>query len=102
MVATLMLSSFESIRVGLMVGIGGGVPSAERDIRLGDVVVSKPGGIFSGVVQYDRGKTAEGKFERTGSLNKPPRALLSAVAAKEKKPIMGEIKSSEVIGATMR
>src|SRR6266496_3614550 len=29
---------FESIRVGLMVGIGGGVPSTERDIQLGDVV----------------------------------------------------------------
>jgi nucleoside phosphorylase len=42
-VAAQMLSSFESIRVGLMVGIGGGVPGEERDIRLGDVVVSKPG-----------------------------------------------------------
>ena len=67
-----MLSSFESIRVGLVVGVGGGVPSAERDIQLGYVVVSKPGGTFGGVVQYDRGKTMEDKFERTGSLNKPP------------------------------
>jgi hypothetical protein len=37
-----MLNSFESIRFGLIVGIGGGVPSRENDIRLGDVVVSKP------------------------------------------------------------
>jgi nucleoside phosphorylase len=68
-VATQMLSNFESIRVGLIMGICGGVPSAERDIRLGDVVVSKPGGTFGGVVQYDRGKTAKGEFECTGSLN---------------------------------
>src|SRR5215471_3106469 len=41
-VAARMRSSFAGIRFGLMVGIGGGVPSKEHDIRLGDVVVSKP------------------------------------------------------------
>jgi nucleoside phosphorylase len=101
-VATQMLSSFESIRVGLTVGIGGGVPSAERDIRLGDVVVSKPGGTFGGVVQYDRGKTAESKFERTGLLNKPPQILLSAVSAMEKKHMMGENKISEFVTDMLR
>lgn len=66
-VATQMLSTFRSIRFGLMVGIGGGVPSKEADIRLGDVVVSKPTRDFGGVVQYDFGKTVEnGHFERTG------------------------------------
>jgi nucleoside phosphorylase len=43
-----MLRSFPKIRFGLMVGIGGGAPSAnkspEEDIRLGDVVVSVPDG----------------------------------------------------------
>jgi nucleoside phosphorylase len=34
--------TFNNIRFGLMVGIGGGVPSSEADIRLGDVVVSQP------------------------------------------------------------
>jgi nucleoside phosphorylase len=97
-----MLSNFESIRVGLTVGIGGGVPSAERDIRLGDVVVSKPGGMFGGVVQYDRGKTVKGKFERTGSLNKPPQVLLSAVSAMEKRHIMGENKISEFLADMLR
>ena len=37
-VAAQMLSSFESIRAGLMVGIGGGVPSKGCDIRLGPPV----------------------------------------------------------------
>jgi nucleoside phosphorylase len=101
-VATQMLSNFESIRVGLMVGIGGGVPSTERDIRLGDVVVSKLGGMFGGVVQYDRGKTVKGKFERIGSLNKPPQVLLSAVSAMEKRHIMRENKISEFLGDILR
>src|SRR5437764_2206100 len=42
-VAKDMLSSFPNIRIGLMVGIGGGAPSPKHDIRLGDVVVSATG-----------------------------------------------------------
>jgi hypothetical protein len=56
-VATQMLSTFTGLRFGLMVGIGGGVPSEKHDIRLGDVVVCKPIGSFGGVIQYDFGKT---------------------------------------------
>lgn len=55
-VATQMRAAFKEIRFGLMVGIGGGVPSAEADIRLGDVVVSQPQQQFGGVMQYDSGK----------------------------------------------
>ncbi|KIW65253.1 hypothetical protein PV04_07527 [Phialophora macrospora] len=80
-VATLMVGTFPSIKVGLMVGIGGGIPPK---VRLGDVVVGTPGGQFSGVVQWDMGKAkAGGKFERTGALNNPPNALLSALAKLE-------------------
>ncbi|KAI9773698.1 MAG: hypothetical protein M1839_002032 [Geoglossum umbratile] len=80
-VATQMMSSFKSIRFGLMVGIGGGAPSKERDIRLGDVVVSKPEGTLGGVVQFDFGKqVGDGQFKRIGSLNKPPQVLLTAVS----------------------
>ena len=79
-VATQMRATFKKIRFGLMVGIGGGVPSAEADVRLGDVVVSQPQGKHSGVVQYDAGKTTPSGFERTGSLNSPPQILLAAVA----------------------
>jgi nucleoside phosphorylase len=49
-VATQLRAAFKGIRFGLMVGIGGGVPSANADIRLGDVVVSQPQGSFGGVV----------------------------------------------------
>lgn len=79
-VALKMKSSFKCVRFGLMIGIGGGVPSDEHDIRLGDVVISKPAGQHGGVVQYDLGKTRpNGKFERTGSLSSPPDALLTTL-----------------------
>jgi nucleoside phosphorylase len=72
-VAKDFMRTFQSIRFGLMVGIGGGVPSPTHDIRLGDVVVGQPTGVYGGVVQYDRGKTAQkGKFRRTGLLDTPP------------------------------
>lgn len=80
-VAAQMRHSFESIRFFLMVGIGGGAPSKKNDIRLGDVVVSKPTLNFGGVIQYDFGKAlSDGRFERIGVLNKPPPVLLSAIA----------------------
>jgi nucleoside phosphorylase len=53
-VAIQLLNDFGSIRFGLLVGIGGGIPSEDVDIRLGDVVVSKPTKTFGGVVQFDR------------------------------------------------
>ncbi|KAJ6258209.1 hypothetical protein Dda_7128 [Drechslerella dactyloides] len=81
-VAAHMRSTFPRLRFGLMVGVGGGAPSEENDIRLGDLVVSQPSGVSGGVVQYDFGKAMEnGEFVRTGSLNAPPSILLSAVAS---------------------
>ncbi|KAF4783393.1 hypothetical protein HER10_EVM0009493 [Colletotrichum scovillei] len=75
-----MLRTFNSIRFGLIVGIGGGAPSRAHDIRLGDIVVSQPTGTIGGIVQYDRGKlTNEGGFQRTGALNAPPQFLLAAL-----------------------
>ncbi|KAJ4982818.1 Kinesin light chain 6 [Stagonosporopsis vannaccii] len=44
---------FTSIRFGLIVGIGGGAPSVEADVRPGDVVVSEPTRENGRVVQYD-------------------------------------------------
>ncbi|KAL6901385.1 hypothetical protein GGI43DRAFT_404805 [Trichoderma evansii] len=79
-VATQMLESFPSVKFGLMIGVGGGIPCDDHDIRLGDVVVSTPTSSFPGVVQWDMGKAEEGSsFERIGSLNNPPRTLLTAL-----------------------
>ncbi|CAG7561893.1 unnamed protein product [Fusarium equiseti] len=80
-VAKDMLRTFKSIRFGLMVGIGGGIPSKRHDIRLGDVVVSQPSASNSGIIQYDRGNALQKQgFERTGSLNAPPQVLLAALS----------------------
>ncbi|KAI9375956.1 hypothetical protein BJX61DRAFT_539274 [Aspergillus egyptiacus] len=79
-----MLLSFPALQMGFVIGIGGAIPSVNHDIRLGDVVVSRPEGTLSGVVQLDQGKsTADAQFVRTGSLNKPPLILLSALAELE-------------------
>jgi nucleoside phosphorylase len=79
-VANNMMRTFsKSLRIGLMVGIGGGIPSVTNDIRLGDVVISYPTGTCGGVLQHDMGKIGEdGKLTRTGSMNSP--ALLPAFA----------------------
>lgn len=86
-VAQNMMRTFPQIRVGLLVGIGGGIPHLEKgiDIRLGDVVVSHPDGEYGGVIEYAKGKLEESKdgsgpsFVRKGSLNKPPPSLLYAL-----------------------
>ncbi|RYP81628.1 hypothetical protein DL770_005836 [Monosporascus sp. CRB-9-2] len=72
-VANHMDRTFPSIRMRLMVGIGGGVPG-KADVRLGDVVVSTE------VWQYDMGKTMQdGHFYRTGTPRRPPPAVMTAV-----------------------
>ena len=91
-VANHITSSFPSVRFGLMVGVGGGAPSRKNDIRLGDVVISNPAGKYGGVIQYDFGKTVqEDRFERTGSLNRPPDVLLKAVGRLQAKHEMEDL-----------
>lgn len=95
-VASHIEHTFKSIRYSLMVGIGGGVPSPNADIRLGDVVVSRPTRDFGGVIQYDYGKTVSGGcFQRTGMLNKPPPILLTAVSKMQAQNMLG---SSQISG----
>ncbi|PYH93866.1 hypothetical protein BO71DRAFT_484276 [Aspergillus ellipticus CBS 707.79] len=79
-VANRMVLSFPVLRFCLLVGIGGGAPG-EHDIRLGDVVVGIPRGSRGAVIQYDFGKTIQnGEIVMTGSLNRPPDVLLTAVS----------------------
>lgn len=79
-VAKDMVHSFPAVRIGLMVGIGGGAPM-KHDIRLGDVVVSAPCDGTGGVFQYDFGKTIQGQsLQCTRVLDNPPAILRSAVS----------------------
>jgi nucleoside phosphorylase len=99
-VATRMPIYFPSLKFGLMVGIGGGVPTPPgyNNIRLGDVVVSSATGELGGVVQYDRGKTVQkGVSNRTGSLNRPPEVLRQAVTSLRATHLLGAGKFIENI-----
>ncbi|KAK4904776.1 hypothetical protein LTR49_025826 [Elasticomyces elasticus] len=87
-------SSLPHTRVGIIVGIGAGVPGEQpgkdgqptvlRDIRLGDVAVSMPDSTNGGVVQFDlvKAKRAgdEEVTERKGFLNSPPTAVRTALS----------------------
>ncbi|KAK9445083.1 Pfs, NACHT and Ankyrin domain protein [Metarhizium brunneum] len=80
--ASSLLASLPSIRLGLFVGIAGGIarPDEGHDIRLGDIVVSQPDGTTGGVCQYDLIKAKSGdKRERKGFLGRPPTVLLNAL-----------------------
>jgi nucleoside phosphorylase len=102
-VANNMIRTFPSIKVCLMVGVAGGVPSKENDIRLGDIVVSQPTGTSSGVIQYDLGKAiAGGKFKRTGQLNSPPFAVLTALNQLKAKHELKDSQVSEFIHEMLR
>ncbi|KAH7328824.1 nucleoside phosphorylase domain-containing protein [Stachybotrys elegans] len=95
-VASQMKASFPSLRFGLLVGTGGGVPDLDNDvdIRLGDVVISQPLGQYGGVIQYDFGKTGTGgRIAHTGSLNAPPTILLNALAKLRANDLLGKTKA---------
>lgn len=97
-VAMQMLTSFKSIRCSLMVGVGGGVPSTKEDLRLGDIVVSRPMAARPGIIQYDFGKIETGdEISGTGALNKPSTLLLTAAGKVETNAILGESQISNHI-----
>jgi nucleoside phosphorylase len=82
-VVTNLKRTFPSIRAGLMVGIGGGVPN-KADIRLGDVVVG------TRVMQSDLGKVVgDGQMQRTGIPRIPHQLLGTAVTALRSKHELG-------------
>lgn len=81
-VATQLLNDFPAVRFGLLVGVGGAVLGdvSDSDVQLGDVVVSQPMDILSGVVQYGLSKRAiNEEIERVHQLNKPPAVLRASV-----------------------
>lgn len=99
--ASNLLSTLPQIRIGLLVGIGGGVsrPDQDRDIRLGDIVVGQPQGTNGDIVQYDLGKARPGVWERIGSLNMPPAVLLNALGSLQAEHEMAPPKVSSLLQA---
>lgn len=102
--ASNLVSSLPHIRIGLLVGIGGGIPRPDRgrDIRLGDVVISQPDGSTGGVIQYDLGKAGlDGTWERRGSLNMPPLVLLHALASLKSEHEIAPSRVPDFLGAML-
>jgi hypothetical protein len=79
-VAVEMNLVFPSIWFGLMVDIGGGVPSVETDIQLRDMVVSSLHKQHSRVVQYDFEKATPSRLKQKGFINSPLRILFNTVS----------------------
>ncbi|KAJ4246003.1 hypothetical protein NW762_013747 [Fusarium torreyae] len=65
--------TFPKIGIGLMVGIGGGVPT-KADIRLGDIIVGVR------VMQYDFGKVVDGKVQRTAVPKIPGSSIRTSIS----------------------
>ncbi|KAJ6131196.1 hypothetical protein N7523_001656 [Penicillium sp. IBT 18751x] len=79
-VAPNMLNGSPNIRIGLVVGISGGVPSEKQDVRLGDVVVSASRNGAGGVLWYDFGKAMQSQvFQHMRFLNQPSTTLFTAM-----------------------
>jgi nucleoside phosphorylase len=81
-----MFKTFPNIRMAVLVGIGGGVPSPEvsddalENVHLGDVVVGWPGDGKPACVYHDRGKSkGDGQFEMVGTMGNPDWRLLNAL-----------------------
>jgi hypothetical protein len=107
-----MQHTFRDVRVGLLVGVGSGAPSAADDIRLGNVVVSRPTNDTGGVVQFglepgdgdgdDNASSggsgsASSRFVRTRCLNAPPRVLLSALSVLQAEHYVGGSRVSDIL-----
>ncbi|KAJ4302951.1 hypothetical protein N0V90_001842 [Kalmusia sp. IMI 367209] len=90
-VTTQLRASFKSLRIILMVGIGGGVPNTKEDIHLGDIVVGKPTAARPGLIQYDfERECAKDQITSGGALNHPSALLLTVVGKAETNDIFGE------------
>ncbi|KAB8217056.1 purine and uridine phosphorylase [Aspergillus novoparasiticus] len=73
-VASHLIRTFRRLKFCLVVGIGGGVPSAAQNIRLGDIVVS------TGVIQADIGKLIQdSEFRITAEKQRPPPFLRAVI-----------------------
>ncbi|OJJ75145.1 hypothetical protein ASPBRDRAFT_40403 [Aspergillus brasiliensis CBS 101740] len=73
-VASHLIRTFPRVKFCLVVGIGGGVPSAALDLRLGDVVVG------TGVIQCDLGKWIQNsEFKITAQKQQPPPYLRAVI-----------------------
>lgn len=95
--ATDLRRSFSNIEFGLLIGIGGGVPSKTCDIRLGDVVVNAQEGLSGGIIHHDQGKHFPDGFEQVDFPTPPPRRLQGAVSEMRAASLTGRSRIPDII-----
>ncbi|KAF5698322.1 ankyrin protein 3 [Fusarium globosum] len=89
-----MRRTFPNIEIGLMVGIGGGVP-LKADIRLGDIVVGVR------VMQYDMGKTHKEGFQRTAAPKIPDSSIRTVISNLRSRHELSESRVSSILREKM-
>lgn len=82
-----MFKTFPNIRIAVLVGIGGGIPSPQisddtlENVHLGDVVVGWPGDGKPACVYHERGRSkGNGQFELVGAMQNPDWRLTNALS----------------------
>ncbi|KAL4736661.1 nucleoside phosphorylase domain-containing protein [Aspergillus similis] len=97
--ATDLRRTFPGLRFGLLVGIGGGVPNASCDIRLGDVVVAAPGRISNSITHHDHGKQLSDAFILLNFSASTPWVLEGALRKVQAYNILGKSTMPQIISA---
>lgn len=75
-----MKRDLPNLEIGLLVGIGAGIPSTANDIHLGDVAIAVPQGDKPGVVGYDTVKIEPEEVHLKQWQNSSSPTLRSAIA----------------------
>ncbi|PYH78223.1 natch and ankyrin domain protein [Aspergillus uvarum CBS 121591] len=103
-VAMQLQAIFTSVRVILMVGIAGAVPNTNKDIRLGDIVVSNSAVGRPGAIQYvANGEQMEDRLFRGRALGRPTSSLfLTATRKAETAAIFGDSKIDQYFADIVR
>jgi nucleoside phosphorylase len=93
-----MMHTFPNIKIGLSVGVAGGVPDPGEDVRLGDVVVGTE------VFQYSAGAAVQDKsFLHCKEVNHPPTVLQRAInGLKARHKMLGNPIHSNVVRTVER
>lgn len=85
-----LMQTFPGVELGLLVGLGSGVPGPKNEIRLGDVVVGTPGRSYSGVISYDVGvKPCNRQLAERSA--RPPMVALNAITQLRNQQMLGEM-----------
>ncbi|KAJ0421203.1 nucleoside phosphorylase domain-containing protein [Aspergillus carlsbadensis] len=100
--ATNFWRTFKGINLGLLVGIGAGVPSSNRDIRLGDVVVAAPGQLSNGITHYDHGKQLSDAFILLNIPDSIPKKLQGAVRRMQAVDILRQSTMPRIISSVIK